>query len=166
MRALRLTAALLLALAVCPAAQDSDPVSLTDFLWVPVRARQTPLQVDVSFTVIKGNNTVHAELIADEDFRPMQHGQSHDSLAITNTGGAGAFRRIIEEPGNYRVVIVNGSPAQPAMVRLNVSTEVNPAATTTELTPKRRLAVIGVSLLLFLGMLGYSGWKLKGAALD
>src|SRR4051794_9341566 len=77
-----------------------------DFRWIPVRIRQTPVEVDVSFSVSQGAAMVHAELIADEEFRPMQKGEQHESLASTIEGTSGAFRRIVEEPGNYRVVIV------------------------------------------------------------
>ena len=129
-----------------------------------MRIRQTPVQVDVSFSVAQGDAMVHAELIADEEFRPMQQGKEHESLATTLEGKSGAFRRIIEEAGNYRVVIVNRRDAQPAMVTLNVSTAVDPVLTSTELPPRRRMAVIGISLAVFLAMLGFAGWKLRRAA--
>ena len=154
-----------LLLASCACAEEA-PFLLNpgDFRWVPVRIRQTPAQVDVSFAVTQGDGRMHAELIPEEEFRPMRQGKQHESLATTPEGKSGAFRRIVEEPGNFRVVIVNARNAQPAMVTLNVSTEVDPVITAKELSPKRRMGVIGISLLLFLAMLAFSGWKLRRAA--
>ena len=153
-------------LAVTASGAETTPFLLTsgDFRWIPMRIRQTPVEVDVSFSVTQGDAIVHAELIADEEFRPMQKGLEHESLASTIEGKSGAFRRIVEEPGNYRIVIVNRKEAQPGMVTLNVSTAVDRITGATELPPRRRMAVIGISLGIFLLMLGFSGWKLRKAA--
>lgn len=152
--------------AVAVSAADETPFVLNspDFRWIPVRIRQTPVEVDVNFSVSQGNAMVHAELIEDDQFRALRRGEEHESLAMSAEGTKGGFRRIVEEPGNYRVVIMNRPHTEPGLVTLSISTRVDGLTRATELPLKRRMATIGVSLGLFLAMLGFCGYKLRKAA--
>lgn len=147
-------------------AQDIPPFLLDggDYRWVPLNIRQTPVRVEVTFRVSNGQETVHAELLPEAAFRPMQKGLPHQALGATTEAMTGAIERIIEDPGIYRVVIANKNGAKPALVTWRVSTALKPSVTTTELTPKRRMGTILVSFLLFFAMVGYSGWKLRKSA--
>ncbi len=157
----------LLAMATGVAAQ-SPPVFLEsgDYRWVPLNIRQTPTRVDVTFQVVEGDGRVHVELIPEAAFRPMQQGRPHGAIAATTEGALGTLQTTIEDPGRYRVVIANHREGRPTKVRWRVATELNPPVAARELTPQRRLAVIGISFLLFFAMVGYSGWKLRKGAAD
>lgn len=155
--------AFLLSVSALAATADATNMVLQsgDYRWIPLHIRQTPLRVDVSFAVTHGDGTVHAELLPESAFRPMQRGLPHQALAATAEGAAGEFRYVIEDPGSYRIVITNRNGAKPVNVSWRVSTDLNPPVTATELTPRRRIVVIFGSFVLFFAMVGYSGWKLR-----
>ncbi len=75
-----------------------------DFRWVPFTVRQTPSEVDCRFEVIKGNPTVHVELLPMSEFRLFNRGREHDTMALTPNGRNGEFRRIVDVRGQYAVV--------------------------------------------------------------
>jgi hypothetical protein len=162
--------ALLLAAAGSPQAspnQDAgQPFRLSpgDFRWVPFTVRQTPSQVDCHFEVISGNPSVHLELLPMSEFRLFDRGQEHDTMAITPEGREGAFRRVIDSRGQYAVVIQNAHNAPPATVMLRLRTNLNPGAGAAQtLSPRRRLAVIGLSFAFFFITVVWSGRKLTRA---
>ncbi len=157
---------LLLALLIAQSTQTSAPkpfqLAPGDYRWVPFTVRQVPTQVDCRFEVLRGDATVHAELLPMSEFRLFSRDREHSTLAFTPEGAKGAFRRIVEERGQYAVVIKNSAGGKPVTVTLDVATDLNPNAdvVATELPPHRRLVVILSSFLLFFGMVAFSGFKL------
>jgi hypothetical protein len=167
MKVMRLVVALAFAALSCAAASAEDPGVLLesgDYRWVPLHIRRAPVQVDAAFEVEDGDPTVHIEIVAEGDFRPMQRGLRHDSLSATDVAMSGSLRYRIDTPGDYRVIVTNKSGAKPALVNWRVSTALTPAPVATELSPRRRVVTIVVSFLLFFAMAGYSGWRLRSAA--
>ena len=134
-----------------------------DYRWVPLAVRQVPVQVEVSFEVSEGGPTVHMELVPEAAFRPMQRGRAHETIGGTGDSRSGTLRQVVKQPGNYRVVIANKNGADPATVRWVISTDLSPEPVSRELSPKRRVATMFVSFVLFFAMVGYSGWRLKNA---
>jgi hypothetical protein len=135
-----------------------------DFRWIPLKVPQTPSEVDCHFEVVKGNPTVHMELLSMSDFRLFDRGQEHDTLAATPNARTGDFRRIIETRGQYAVVIENARGAPPATVRLRVQTNLNPGADSARtLSPTRRLTVVLISFAVFFATVAWSGRKLLRA---
>jgi hypothetical protein len=129
-----------------------------DFRWVPFTVRQTPSEVDCRFEVIKGNPTVHVELLPMSDFRLFNRGREHDTMALTPDGQKGEFRRIIDVRGQYAVVVANARGAPPATVLLRVQTDLNPGADVARtLSPERRLGVILISFAFFFITVAWSG---------
>jgi hypothetical protein len=132
-----------------------------DFRWIPIKVRQTPVEVDCHFEVVAGDPTVHAELLPMDDFRLFDRGQDHDKMATTANGRAGDFRRIVDTSGQYAVVVENMRGAAPVSVVLRVETNLNPDANTAQtLPPQRRLAVIVISFAFFFVTIAWSGRKL------
>jgi hypothetical protein len=167
MKLLRLALVSALAALSCAAASAEDPGILLesgDYRWVPLHIRRAPVQVDASFQVARGGPTVHMEIVAERDFRPMQRGLNHDALSATELAMSGTLRYRFDAPGDYRVILTNKNGAAPALVNWRVSTDLNPAPVATELAPRRRVVTIVVSFLLFFAMAGYSGWRLRIAA--
>ena len=132
-----------------------------DFRWVPFTVRQTPSEVDCRFEVIKGNPTVHVELLPMSEFRLFNRGREHDTMALTPNGRNGEFRRIVDVRGQYAVVVVNARGAPPAIVSLRLQTNLNPGADVAmTLSPGRRLAVILISFAFFFITVAWSGRRL------
>jgi hypothetical protein len=157
--------ALAVALLLAPAGgRDSgQPFRLApgDFRWVPFTVRATPSEVDCQFEVLSGNPTVHLELLPMSEFRLFDRGQDHDTMAVTPEGREGEFRRIIDARGQYAVVVQNARGAPPATVLLRVRTNLNPGADVAKtLSPRRRLAVIGISFAFFFVTVAWSGRRL------
>jgi hypothetical protein len=161
------TIALLLAAASTETPQtpeSNQPFQLGpgDFRWVPFTVRQTPAEVDCRFEVLKGNPSVHVELLPISEFRLFDRGREHATMAATPNGRGGAFRRIIDTRGQYAVVVINARGAPSATVSLRVQTKVNPtgADVARTLSPRRRLTVILISFTLFFVTVAWSGRKL------
>lgn len=165
--------AVLSAVALRAETADNAPFLLPpgEFRVIDLHVPQTPLRVDAAFRVVesptgKSSNAVHMELMPRPALRAMLRGMPHQALAATPEGATGTFRTVVEDAGDYRVVIKNRSLSMPAMVVLNLSTDLNADVMATELSPQRRIVVIGVSFLLFFAMVGYSGWQLRKSAMD
>jgi hypothetical protein len=156
----------LAALLLAPAAQSRDqgqPFRLEpgDFRWVPFTIRQTPSEVDCEFEVLKGNPSVHLELLPMSEFRLFDRGEEHDTMAVTPEGRSGEFRRIVDARGQYAVVVENAAGSSPATVRLRVETKVNPGADVARtLPPARRLTVVLISFVFFFVTVAWPGRKL------
>jgi hypothetical protein len=159
--------ALLFTASLVLAADAVQPFKLApgDFRWLPLTVRQTPVEVDCHFDVAGGNPSVHVELLPMSEFRHFDRGLEHETLASTPEGATGAFRRIIDTPGQYAVIVANARSAPPATVSLHLETNVNPnrAEVARTLSPQRRLAVIAISFAFFFLTVAISGRKLLRA---
>jgi hypothetical protein len=132
-----------------------------DFRWVPFTVRQTPSEVDCRFEVVRGNPSVHVELLPMSEFRLFNRGREHDTMALTPNGARGEFKRIIDTRGQYAVVVENASGAPPATVVLHLQTNINPGADVAlTLSPRRRLTVVLLSFAFFFVTVAWSGRKL------
>ncbi len=166
---LRIAAGILLTAAGL-AAQDGPPadsgrvlhLAADDFRWMKISVRQTPAEVDCRYEVIQGNPSVHVELLPLDQFRLLDRGRDHDTLAVTPAGRRGDFRRIVETPGQYAVVVVNAKNAPPATVSLEVSASVNPnlGDVARTLPPRRQLTVVLISFAFFFVSVSWSAHKL------
>jgi len=136
-----------------------------DYRWVPFTVKQVPTEVDCRFQVVDGDPTVHVELLPMSEFRLFNRGREYNTLAVSPDAASGAFRRIIEDRGQYAVVVINAGRAKPATVTLNLATDLNPSADAVaqELPPRRRLLVICVSFVVFFILVGFSGLRLLRA---
>lgn len=146
-----------------PPTDAGHPIRLEpgDFRWVPFTVRQVPSQVDCSYEVTQGDASVHVELLPMSEFRAFSRGRDHDTMAATPKARTGEFRRIIDQRGQYAVVIENARGARPATILLRVQTNVNPGADVARtLSPRRRLAVIAISFAFFFVTVAWSGRKL------
>src|SRR5580704_7439784 len=74
-----------------------------DFRWVPFTVRQTPSEVDCRFEVVRGNPSVHVELLPMSEFRLFSRGREHDTMALTPDGRSGEFKRIIDVRGRRQL---------------------------------------------------------------
>jgi hypothetical protein len=138
---------------------------LQDYLWVPVIVRKPPTTIACSFTVVSGNPGVHAELLSNEQFFLFSRRRAYEPVAATAIGRTGSFEHIVQTPGRYRVLLINGPGAPPAGVSMKVSTTVDPPAglLSTGIPPARKRTVIFASLAFFAGTVWWSGSRLLRA---
>ncbi len=147
-----------------PSSDPGQTFELKDYRWVPVSVRQTPTAVDCRYEVVDGRSTVHMELLDDQNFWLFAHHRDYETLASAEGARTGAFQRMIESPGRYRVLVRNNAGAPPVTVSLSVSTEVDPPASISlGLPPRRQAGIIAASLAVFFGTVLWSGRKLLRA---
>lgn len=154
-----LLALLLAATTPAPQAMRLEP---GDYRWVPFTVKQIPTEADCKFEVLQGGPTVHLELLPMSEFRAFSRGKEHETLAISPESMKGAFRRMIDRPGQYAVVLRNSSKTGPVTVSLEFSTDLNPNANVVaqELPRRKQLMVILISFGVFFAMVSWSGVKL------
>jgi hypothetical protein len=157
--------ALVSPLLALPPSKQAFRLEAGDWRWIPFTIRQVPTEVDCRFEVLQGSPTVHVELLPMSEFRQFNRGRKHDTLAVSPDAASGAFRRIVEERGQYAVVIVNRKNAPGVTVSLEVATDINPSPSgvAQELPPGRRLMVILISFAIFFVTVTWSGIKLMRA---
>jgi hypothetical protein len=153
--------ALLLAAVADPAPQ-AIRLEPGDYRWIPFTVKQVPTEVDCRFEVLQGGSSVHVELLPMSEFRAFNRGKEHETLAVSPNAASGAFRRVIDQPGQYAVVVKNAVNAPAVTVSLELRTDLNPNANITarELPARQRLLVILVSFGLFFVIVSWSGLKL------
>ncbi len=135
-----------------PAAPDqSFRLEPGDFRWFPLTVKKTPTTIDCRFDVLEGDPSVHAELLPMSEFRRFDRGRDHETLAVTTKARTGEFRRVIQNGGQYAVIVVNDRKARAAVVSLRVATDIKPDAddVARTLPPGRRLTVVLAGLAFF-----------------
>ena len=157
--------ALLAGTATAATGQTAFRIEPGDFRWLPFTVNQIPTEVDCRFEVIQGDASVHMELLPMSEFQLLNKGREHDTLAVSDDARSGAFRRIVDTRGQYAVALVNKRGARPAMVSLELHTDLNPNADVVAkmLPPERRLVVILISFGIFFVTVTWSGIKLVRA---
>jgi hypothetical protein len=148
-----------------PAPDQSFRLDPGDFRWIPFTVRHTPSGVTCRFEVLKGDGSVHAELLPMSEFRLFGRGRPHDTMAITSKARSGEFRRVIDADGQYAVVIVNDKNARPALISLHVETNVaaDSGDVARTLPPDRQLTVVLIGLGFFFVTATWSSRKLINA---
>ena len=129
---------------------------------MPVVVKKTPTSIDCHFEVISGNPTVHVELLSENDFALFARRHRYETIAATAPSASGGFHQMIEEPGRYRVLILNERGAPPAPISLIIKTDVDPGISSfpSGISKQRQISVIAISLAVFLCTVFLSGRRL------
>lgn len=161
----RLLSALLLTAALGSAEQTPFRLDSGEFQWIDFRVNQVPTEVDCRFRVVRGDASVHMELLSEREFDQLNKGGTHATLAVSDDGKFGRIRRLLDWRGRYVVAVVNKRGARPALVTFELRTDVNPNSNVSarELSPERRLAVIAISFGIFFAIVAFCGWKMMRA---
>jgi hypothetical protein len=98
----------------------------------------------------------------NQDLDRVRRGMPRRALAITAPDSFARLRYYTRTPGDYAVVVENRDPDHEATVRVRVWVDfgAGQAMETTQLSPRRRLAVVAISLAVFFGIAGWSGRRL------
>lgn len=158
-----MNAALLLAL-FAPAPQmvtdEVFQIPAKEWRYVDVPVKQVPATVRCEFRVISGKGTVRVELLNADGLDDWKQGH-RETKGAGALGTGDGFSHVIRVPDEYAVVIDNGG-REPASVRLRVLLDSSESDQPRPmyLSPERRLAVIAISAVVFLGIVTYSAKKL------
>jgi len=132
---------------------------------INVTLKQRPARVESRFQVVRGNAALRAVLMSRDDVERFRRGEEFRILAATDAGREGKLSYIVSRPDDYMVLLENTSPRS-AMAQFHVGVEFNEYTSFEPRTvpPERRAAIIGVSLLVFAVIGGWSGALLLRAS--
>ncbi len=127
--------------------------------------RQQPAWIDCRFSVRSTGSGVRVALLRRADVERMRDGQPHRILGTTDFQRAGLLRQAVPA-GDYSLVVDNRLEGRgPAEVYLQVGLLfVGPGPKPHVLSPARKAVVVALSILFFVAVAGFAGWKLLRAA--
>ncbi len=145
-----------------PGASQAIRIDAGEFRWWPLHVRKAPSEIICRFEVLHGAGTVHAELLGEHEFRQFVRGRPYDKLIGTPAAANAQFSQIVQDRGDYAVVIMNNAGAPPAIVSMYIETRLatESGGIARTLPPERRLAVILISFAIFFISAGWSGLRL------
>ncbi len=144
-----------------PSSPESGQIfPLHDYRWIQVIVKRVPSVIDCTYQVVSGRPTVHAELIAEEDFLKFRDHKDYDTIDESRSGRVGGFRHTVKTPGRYRVLLVNRTRAPEVEAILLVQQTPAPRSVSVGIPPIRRLTVILAAVALLFGTVTWSGSKL------
>ena len=155
--------AVILALAAAHSlATQTFRVPAHDFRMVPARIANWPATLICDAEVSNGP-PVTVELLPEPALTAFVRGQSPASVFQLNHRRKLDFRQLVPEKGEYEIVFVNDGD-QPSDIAFEATVEFPREPDVARyLSPQRRLAVISISLLVFILTLSWSGFKLMSA---
>jgi hypothetical protein len=122
-----------------------------------------PGRITASYQVLNGSGRVRAALMLREDLERMDSDLTASILA-TPEGRRGFFADRVRRVGDYVVVIDNQDGRRAATVALRVELDfAGRGGDVGRLSPQRQIAVVAVSCVVFLGIVGFSAQRLLKA---
>jgi len=140
---------------------EVQTVPAGDWAFRDVQLRKQPARISASFEVLEGSTQVRLALSPREDVDRISEDLSA-SIAASGEGRAGTIEDSIRRRGDYAVILDNRDGKQAAKVRLRVWLDWN-GPDVRSLIPRRRLTVVAISCVAFLGIVGFSAQRLRKA---
>ena len=117
--------------------------------------------VDISFQIPDHVSRIQIAVISSFDEERFQHGRTYRPVCASGYQRSVRLRCVLPEAGKYTVLIDNRLDTRfDARVHLKVESVDAVASAARTLPPQRRMIVITVSILLFLGVVAYSARQL------
>lgn len=136
-----------------------------EYRFIPLTIANWPATLVGSAAVSQGG-PVRVELLSQRELGNFVRGRSYDFILQVNPRLDMRFRQAVPDKGEYDLVLVNDHE-QASDVRLEASVEfAREPDVARYLSPGRKLAVIATSLLIFLGIISWSGFRLMRAMQD
>jgi len=128
---------------------------------VDIPVDQPGVEIRCTFAVSEDSSSVHAQIVTARNAERFSHGQSFSAVASSGFEREGTLRYVAEEPARYFLLLDNPIEARRAAA-VAVRIELNrpdpvPART---LPTRQRHLIVFLSVLFFLGVVGYSARKL------
>src|SRR5262245_4040089 len=143
------------------------PITLTvevpraDWNYVDLVIREPMTVITCDFEVITERSPVRVVWIARHDLESFRTGNRENIFAASRFGMDGKLRHFVLKSGDYALVIESQSNSHArAKVKLRISLE--PTGSPKVLSPQRRMAVILISALVFVAIVSFSAFKLRG----
>jgi hypothetical protein len=129
---------------------------------------QRPALLDCSFSVLGGGSGIRVALLTRAQLVRFRSGLEHEVLGSTAPLRSGHFQYEVLEPGEYALLLDNRREGRrPVDVELKVSLSFRPhdqaAIEPGFASPKRRLAVVALSLAFFFAVVAYAGRIIRKA---
>jgi hypothetical protein len=138
-------------------------ISHSEWKYVEVNLRQKPATVTASYRVDQGPGKVRLALMTRENLELLRDDLPHGVLAVTEPGSRGEFSFRVRQPGDYVVVVDNrASKDLPVSVHLKIALDFarGEVPIVTRASRQRQMAVVGLALLFFFGVVTFAGRKL------
>jgi hypothetical protein len=137
----------------------------TEWRYVQVSLKQTPVTVHCNYQVVAKDAQVRVALLSHDDLVRLRADQPHGFLAASQPAAIGGLIYTVDRAGDYAVVIDNRGQQAPVRVHLRVSLDFSrqsgPAVG--YLSRERKLAVILISFIVFFAIVTWSARKLLQA---
>ena len=136
-----------------------------EWKYVALDLHQQPATISATYELPSGSGPVRLALMTREDLEHFRNDADHGVLVVTPLGKSGAFNYRVRRPGEYVIVVDNrAGAAQPAAVHLKVNLDfARRGPDVTQLSPQRQLAVVVISVAVFVGIVTYSARRLLKA---
>ncbi len=142
-------------------ANESFRVQPHDYRYIDARISHWPATLICN--AVAGGAGLRVELLTHEELFNFVRGREHDFVLSLDQRRNPGFSQALPNKGEYAIVLVNDDDA-PVEVRLEASVQFAREPGVAEvLSPNKRLAVILISLLVFLTTVSWSAWKLVAA---
>src|SRR4051812_18067597 len=82
-----------------------------DYRYFELPVKQIPAELECRFQVLTRSPSVHVELLNRSDFHLFVLGKTHGSVLATDDSASASFRHMIDEAGEYELVIRNANEA-------------------------------------------------------
>ncbi len=130
-----------------------------DYRYVPARIANWPATL-ICDAEVAGGAPVTIELLTQTALAEFVRGRSPQPLLKLEHRQKLDFRAALPEKGDYNILVINDND-QPSEIAFDASVEfAREPDVARYLSPPRRLAVISVSLLVFILSLSWSGFRL------
>jgi len=142
---------------------DVYTIPASEWRYLEVGLNQQTAAVECEFRVIEGGSGVRLALVSRPDLERFRAGRSHDVLATTAFLKSGRLRFAVPHPGEYAIVVDNRMEGRgSAKVDLKIYLDFGARGTqqARELPAERRRLVVTLSILVFLAVAAYAGWKI------
>jgi hypothetical protein len=136
----------------------------SDWRYVEVVVRE-PAAIECEFHILSGAPAARVALVNQQSLAQWRRGLRNQTIASTPRAASGQFWYPVRETGEYSVIVDNMEGRVPVQVQLRVALDFSGSEPRQvgRLSTGRRVAVVGISLALFLGIVTYSGRKLLAA---
>ena len=133
-----------------------------DWRYVAVSLHQQPALLAADIRSTDGARDIRAALVPMEDLDRARKGWPRGALAETDSGASCRLRYYARAPGDYAVVVENRDSDREAAVRVRVWLDFGAVREmeVTQISPRRRLAVILISFAFFFGIVTWSARRL------
>jgi len=154
-------AALLALISAHSLATETFRVPAHDYRYIPAHIANWPATL-ISDSEVSSGAAVTLELLTKQALAEFVRGGSPAFVLKMNNSRKLDFRQTLPERGDYEIVLINDSD-RPSDIAFDAAVEFPREPDVARyVSPGRKLAVISISLLVFVVSVAWSGFKLMG----